>query len=471
MVVASFLTFLGLFVAIGAYSVTRADKTDSDYLLAGRSVNPWLAAMSAVSTNNSGFMFIGLIGTTYTSGLSSVWVMVGWVLGDWITWFFVHRRLREVSGERNLNTISGFLASEDKDRSSRPIAIVAALITIAFLGAYAAAQLDAGGKALKVIFEWPDEVGKIIGAVIIVVYCFSGGIRASIWTDTAQAIVMILSMTLLFGTALVETGGFDGLWQRLANIDPQLVSFEPKNLQFGFALYVLGWFGAGAGVIGQPHIMIRAMALRSPDDMKLTRRIYFVWYLIFTVAAIGVGLACRVLLPEVQGFDPELSLPLLAKQLLPGALVGMILAGLFSATMSTADSQVLSCSASLTQDLLPKNKNPYLMAKLGTIGVAAVALLIALFWAKGVFALVTLAWSALASGLGPLLVVRVMKKPITDGVGVAMMVTGIATVLTWRYVLELNGAIYEVLPGMVSGLAVYAVAAILRGKNADVGRS
>jgi sodium/proline symporter len=458
-VVASFLFFLAVFVAIGAYSATRAKKTADDYLLASRSIGPWMTALSAVATNNSGFMFIGLIGTTYLYGISAAWIMVGWVGGDWLAWLVVHKKLRERTAAASVDTIPSFLALNERGERSNFLALIAGLITVVFLGTYAGAQLSAGSKALHVMFGWPHETGAILGAVVIVLYCFSGGIRASIWTDTVQSIVMMISMLMLSVVALEELGGFEALWSKLRAIDPKLVQVIPEK-EFGFLPYVLGWFGAGLGVVGQPHVMIRAMAIRDPEEIKKARTIYFVWYWLFSAGCILVALTCRALLeiPIGESFDEELALPQLALQLLPGVLVGVVLGGLFSATMSTADSQVLSCSASIAQDIFPSKKSDhYLLTRGATVGVALLAVVIALYGSRNVFALVTLAWSLLASSLGPLLVVRVLNQPVSPFWGTAMMIGGTISALVWRYGLEFGDAVFDVLPGMLGGFLIFAL--------------
>jgi sodium/proline symporter len=458
-VVVSFMFFLALFVAIGAYSATRAKKTTDDYLLASRSIGPWMTAFSAVATNNSGFMFIGLIGMVYLEGISAAWIMVGWMGGDWLAWLVVHKRLREQTEAANVDTIPSFLALDEKGQRSKFLALIAGTATVVFLGTYAAAQLSAGSKALHVMFGWPHEAGAILGAVVIVLYCFSGGIRASIWTDSVQSVVMVLSMLMLSFVALQELGGFEALWSQLRAIDPALVQVIPEK-RFGFAPFLLGWFGAGLGVVGQPHVMIRAMAIRDPEEMKKARRIYFVWYWIFSAGCILVALTCRALLdiPSIESFDQELALPQLSLQLLPGILVGVVLGGLFSATMSTADSQVLSCSASLAQDVFPsKRTDHYLVSRAATVGVTFLAVIIALYGSRNVFALVTLAWSLLASSLGPLLVVRVLKKPVSTPWATAMMIGGTAAALAWRYPLGLGSAVFDVLPGMLGGFLIFGL--------------
>ena len=456
----SFILFLLLFTGVGIFSASRQQNTTADYLLASRNVNPWLMGLSAFATAHSGGMFISTIGWTYQVGISSVWLLVGWFVGDYLTWFIIHKPLRVVSEETNSETIGAFLAQKTKGYSA--IAAVSALITIAFLGAYAAAQLLAGTKALHVIFGWNYNWGIVLGAAIVVSYCFSGGIRASIWTDALQSVLMMVAMIMLLIIAIASSGGITGLWQQLGAIDPILVNPIPQGLQYGFGLFLFSWLIAGVGVVGQPHIMVRAMVLDNASRMNVARNIYAVSYVIFSAAAVLVGLSARVLLPDlINKGDPELALPQMAISLLPAILVGVILAGIFSAVVSTADSQILSCSAALTQDLLPKMGQSYKLVKVGTLIVTAIVLAIALASNKNMFALGVFAWSALASGLAPLLILRVWRYPVSATVGVLMMLVGITTAAFWNGVLQLSSSIYEVLPGMLAGFLVYGVARLL----------
>ncbi|MDY6781227.1 MAG: sodium/proline symporter [Cyanobacteriota bacterium] len=453
----TFILFLLLFTAVGIFSATRKQNTTTDYLLASRNVSPWLTALSAMATGQSGLLFIGQVGFAYTTGISSLWLTIGWVIGDYLAWWFVFKRLRQMSEETASDTVSSFLSRNMK--GDRAIAIISALITLAFLGTYAAAQLVAGSKALNTVFGWNYNLGIIIGTVIVVIYCFSGGIRASIWTDAIQAIVMLGSLLLLLGIAIIRGGGVGQLWQSLAAIDPNLTSWNPTQQPWGFLPFFLGWVVAGFGVVGQPHILVRAMAIDSAENIGFARNLKTSVGLTNSIASMGIGLAARVLLPDLMtSGDPELALPYLSLELLPVALVGLMLAGLFSATMSTADSQILSCSAALTQDLFPAAARSYRWAKVGTLTVTAIILAIALIGGNNVFALVTFSWSALASGLGPLLILKVWQQPVNVPTAIAMMAAGIAGALIWNLGLNLSGAIYEVLPGMAAGLAVYGMA-------------
>ena len=453
MIALSFIFFLLLFTAVGVYAATRKQDTTADYLLADRKVNPWLVALSALSTGQSGFLFTAQVGYAYTQGISAVWLAIGWAMGDYLAWLLVFKKLRQVSEVTESETVPNFLAQ--KQSGYRWITIVSALITIFFLGTYAAAQLLAGSKALNSLFGWDYSWGIIIGAIVVVAYCFSGGIRASIWTDSVQTVVMIGALLILVVVTFSAGGGVSNIFSSLGDIDTNLVSLFPPELAWGFLPFLIGWLVAGFGAVGQPHIVVRAMAIDSADNMGKARDIRTICGLVTAFSAIFIGLAAKILLPELN--DPELALLDLSQNLLPEILVGVILAGLFAATISTADSQILSCSAALTQDLFPGLAKSYKFAKLGTLVVTAIVLVIALISNDSVFDLITFAWSILASGFGVLLILRSYEKPVSTPTAIAMMLVGIFVSMYWKLGLGLSGAVYEVFPGMMAGLIVYAI--------------
>ncbi|MEM1170171.1 MAG: sodium/proline symporter [Cyanobacteria bacterium P01_H01_bin.35] len=462
----TFIAFLLSFTIVGIYSATQKQNTTTDYLLASRNVNPWLTALSATATSQSGYLFIGLIGFTYKVGFASIWIPVAWAIGDYIAWCFIFKRLRLVSEQTNSDTVSSFLGQENQGHL---ITIISALIIIVFLGTSASGQLVAISKGLNAIFGWNYQIGIIIGALIVVAYCFSGGIRASIWTDSVQAVLMIGSLWVLFIVSLIACGGFGELWIKLNTIDPTLTSWIPANLPWGFFPYFLGWVGVGFGVIGQPHILVRGMAINSADNVLLAFKIKFVCGTMISAGALGIGLTARALLPNLMtSGDPELALPYLSIELLPVVLVGLILAGLSSAAISTADSQVLSCSAALSQDLVPSAAHSYGKVKIATLLVTVIVLAIALTGNKNVFDLVIFSWSVLACGLGPLLVLRVWEKPVSVPVAITMMIIGIIVAIIWKLGLNLSSATYElipgmaeVFPGMAAGFIVYGISDFL----------
>ena len=351
----SFVVCLALFLGVGLSSAWRARGTRRDYYLASQDVSPFAAGMSAVATNNSGYMFIGVIGYTYSTGLAAIWLMFGWIVGDFIASLLIHRRLRDAAEATHESTYIALLAGWYGGNFAL-FRRLAALFTVVFLGAYAAAQMDAGGKALHALFGWSDESGAIVVGLIVIAYCLAGGIRASIWTDVAQAAVMLGAMGLLLLRAVDGLGGWSAAWAALQGI-PHYMSLEPPagtlriDGHTGLALFAVGWLFAGFSVAGQPHIMVRFMALDSLAHMVLARVVYYAFFIAFYCCATGVGLCARLYLPEVVGLDPELALPRMAQLLMAPGWVGVILAGIFAATMSTADSLVLSCSSAVTNDL------------------------------------------------------------------------------------------------------------------------
>lgn len=458
MILTSFLTFLLIFLAIGLASTFRAKKTREDYYLAGGNVTPWLVGLSAIATNNSGYMFIGVIGFTYATGLASVWLMIGWILGDFLASLFIHRRIRDATERTDEASFAAVLAVWN-GQSFAVWRRIAAVVMVVFLGAYAAAQISAGGKALQGVLGWDPRLGAIVVAAVIMAYSVAGGIRASIWTDAAQSLVMIAAMALLFVIGVAGQGGPAETVDRMAAV-PGFLDWFPADLLFpgaaGIGLFVVGWMFAGFSVIGQPHIMVRFMALDDADNMWRARAWYYVYFLVFYGLATGVGMLSRLYLPDLAGMDPELALPTMALKLLPAVFVGAVLAGIFAATMSTADSLVLSCSAAITHDLLPRRLELPWEMKAATAFVTGLALVIALSDNQSVFSLVILAWSTLASAFAPLLTIYALGRKISEAGAVASMAAGVAVALLWR-ALGWHVSVYEGLPGILAGLSVAAV--------------
>jgi SSS family transporter len=457
MLMGSFLFFLLMFVCIGLLSGLYSKKTKEDYLTTGKTTPAWLVALSAVATNNSGYMFIGIIGYTYTKGISAFWLLFGFFFGDYLSSLFIHKKLRISSGQNDVHSF-GELLSRWQGTDYKKLKLLTGLMTIIFLSIYAAAQLKAGSKALHVLFEWDFSIGALIGGLIVLLYCLAGGMRASIWTDAAQSFVMIFAMGLLFFTAINSLGGLEASWEALQKLGPEYLSLNPLKAQekslSAVALFVIGWIFTGFGVIGQPHIMMRFVTLNNPNDMDKTRRYYYSWYALFSILTLSVGICARLLIPETSSFDPELALPLMSMNLLPEVLVGLVLAGLFAATMSTADSQILSCSAALVKDIFPKKGQGLFMTKLATVIVTFFSLSIALYGNSNVFNLVVVAWSVLAAAFAPLMILLALGFFISETMSLIMVMTGVLTALTWRG-FGFSSILPEVGPGLASGLLVY----------------
>ena len=455
LILISFFAFLSFFLFTGLLSVRKRQKSAEDYLLASRKVSPSFVGLSGAASTASGFGFTGIIAFGYTMGISGAWFVFGVVFGSLIAFGLTSRRYRTLSERQGAASFAEFLTHGMGDKT-RLLQIAVGLVSIFAVTLYATAQLTAGSKALHVLFGWEYGIGAIMGAIIVVMYCFAGGIRASIWTDVVQIIVMYGAMTLLAIVSLNAIGGIGALYDKLAAIDPMLVTILPQNNPFGPLLFILGWMSVGISFIGFPHVMVRFMTLEKPKDTVKAIAWYQGSYGAFYVTAYVVALCTRVIIPEASEFDKELALPELAQSMLPDILVGVILAGIFAGTISTADSLVLSCTASLSRDILPKYKESYLFLKISTIGVTAVALCLALFGSKSVFDLVLFAITIMGAGFAPIMIVRVMRWPITPILAFTMMVIGISVGVAWR----LEGYhvhVFDALPGIAAAALVYGI--------------
>lgn len=457
----SFLLFLTGFALVGVSAARKSRGTADDYYLASRDISPALAGLSAVATNNSGYMFIGVIGYTYATGFAAIWLMIGWISGDYVASRYVHARLRRLTEATGAVSFADILSHWNGQRDVL-LQRLLALISLVFLLAYASAQLVAGSKALHVLFDWPMATGAFLGAGLVLLYCLAGGIRASMWTDAAQSFVMIGAMSLMLIVATLNLGGLEAVWQQLHSI-PGYMNAYPKDLALpglaGGVLFAVSWFFAGLSVIGQPHVMVRFMALNNGAHMNRARFWYYLWFIAFYAMATGVGLLSRLYLPDTANFDAELALPTMALELLHPVLVGLVLAGVFAATLSTADSLILSCSAALTHDLVP-GSNKLSRLKWGTVIITALALIWALSNTQSVFNLVIMAWSGLASALAPLLICRVMGAQPPRWARFAAVIVGLSVAIAWRY-LGWQSALYEGMAGMTAGGALLALSLIV----------
>lgn len=458
MVTTSFLIFLLAFLAIGMSSVLIRKKTQEDYLVAGKSVPAWLTRLSAVATNNSGFMFIGMIGLTYKTGLSSIWLMIGWIIGDLMASLLAVDKIHVASRSQKVHSFGGLLGHWH-DTDHHHLRRIAGILTVFFLTLYAAAQLKAGSKATAVLLDWEPSAGILIGALIVLLYSTAGGLRASIWTDAAQSIVMIFGMLVLILGGVQIAGGWENAWHKLAQVEPHYLDWFPNTSMLEIVLFITGWLFGGIAVIGQPHIVIRFISLDESHSINRMRLFYYSWFTLFYGFTIIVGLLSRIAFPETADFDAELALPTMAQAIMPDIFVGLVLAALFAATLSTADSLILSCSAALTRDFIqhPGRTHSLIVAKLATLVVLSVAATIALTGTQSVFALVLDAWGLLGSAFVPLIIVYALGYRCTQPLAISMIVIGVVSFLLWQQV-GMGGMLYSVAPGILSGLLCFTAA-------------
>ncbi len=460
----SFIGFLALFLFVGLLSVRKRKQSVDDYLLASRDINPAFVGLSGAATTASGFGFTGIIGFGYVMGLSGAWFVFGIILGSFIALSLTARRFRCYSQRRKCVSFSEYLTS-GMVLKSRLLPLLIALATVVAVILYATAQLTAGSKALHVLFGWHYNVGAILGAAMVLIYCWAGGIRASIWTDVVQIIVMYAAMTILMVVALAQIGGFEALYDQLHSIDPNLVSIWPANNPMGPLLFILGCVSVGVSFIGFPHVMVRFMTLKNPKDTARAIGWFELSYGAFYITAYIVALCTRVLVDASNGFDNELALVQLSLDLLPDILVGVILAGIFAGTISTADSLVLSCTATLSCDVFSKHRNSYVFLKGCTLAATAIALFIAIIGSKSVFDLVLFVVAIMGAGFAPLFFVRVMKWPIGEMTALLMIVGGLSTSVLWR-LQGLHKYVFDSFPGIVVAVVIYGVMMMIqKGKR------
>ncbi|WP_053982092.1 sodium/proline symporter [Marinagarivorans algicola] len=454
----SFCFLLFAFVAIGLLSSRKSQGTKHDYYLASNTVSPSLVGLSAVATNNSGYMFIGVIGYTYTVGLSAIWLMCGWILGDFLASVYMYSRIRKATDQTQAMSYSQLLSAW-QGQNQPILQKVIALISLAFLLIYASAQLLAGSKALHVLLDWPLWSGAVIGSIMVALYCMAGGIRASIWTDAAQSVVMIIAMMLLLFVGVYELGGIKATLTNMHAID-HFMQLAPKDTApdgwSGIVLFILGWTVAGFCVAGQPHIMVRFMTLNNTRNMRQAKIWYYSWFVAFYCMATAVGLLARLYITDTGAFDPELALPTMATHLLPPALVGLVLAGIFAATMSTADSLLLNCSSAVTNDLklMPKSAKSTFWLKITTVLLTVLALILALTANNSVFNLVIMAWSGLGSAFVPLLIILCLGAKPSQLTSIIMVLAGLSGAYLWRH-FGLHGFVFEGVAGITLGITAW----------------
>ncbi len=465
---AAFVVYLVVLVIVGVLTL-RLTKTLADFVLAGRKLGPWVAAISAKASSESGWLLIGLPGQAFAGGFSAFWVSLGVVGGTFFNWTVMARRLRRITEVFNAMTIPDYLEERFDDRT-HGLRILSGLIITTFMAAYVAAQFVASGKALSTAFDISYLQGVLVGAVVILFYTMMGGFFAVAWTDLIQGMLMVAALVFLPVVAIINIGGFGEMIARLTDTAGRDF-ITMAGGQSGLPLFagVIGSLGIGLGYPGQPHVLVRFMALRSPRDVRTGALITGVWTILSLYGAVLIGLAARVLLSQDPG-DPERVMPLLAIEVLPAWLAGVMIAAAMAAMMSTADSMLLVATASVVQDFYNKlfrrsvsERSLVRTSRIVTLAIGALAFVVALGQdpnATGglVFWLVLFAWGGLGASFGPPLILSLYWKRVTRAGAYAGIASGAATILIWHYVPILKSALYELVPGFfVSLAAVYLV--------------
>ena len=443
----------------------RMNRTLEDYLLADRRLGPWVAAFSERASGESAWLLIGLPGLAFVSGLTTIWVGIGCCAGIAFSWFVIARRLREETERLGALTLADYFAARFPGRG-HSLRITATAIILFFFTFYVAAQFLAAGKVLNFYLNIPPLAGMAIGAVLVLFYTAAGGLYAVSWTDLVQGIIMLITLAILPLAVMRELGGPAELQAKLAALGGSYLQVAPGDTGWLAFSGVIGSLGIGLGYMGQPHLVLRFMAISSPEAVKKGRLIAIGWALIAFFGAILIGLTGLAHFgPEAMGSgqvvsDQEQLMPLMAQTFMPEWLAVLMIVGAIAAMMSTADSQLLASASAISEDIYRRLINPdATQAKLvaigrwATLGVGAVGFILAWQADKFVYDMVLYAWAGLGSAFGPPLLLALHWRGTSRAGVLAGFITGTVTVVAWYNIDFLNGLLYEMIPGFLVSLA------------------
>jgi len=466
-----------LMLAIGLFAWRRSTDTSEGYMLAGRSLSPAVAALSAGASDMSGWLLLGLPGALYASGLVGAWIGIGLFVGATVNWIIVAPRLRQQTEELgNALTIPEFLANRFPDKAVA-LRVVSAIVIVLFFTVYTAAGLVGGGKLFETAFAGllPNSgmsdymLGIWITAGVVLAYTMIGGFLAVSLTDFVQGCIMVVALVLMPLVVMFGEGGSGG-GSILA-----VAAEQPGFLSLTQGLTLLGFISAvtwGLGYFGQPHIIVRFMAVRSVADVPKARNIGLAWMAVSLIGAVGVGIAGRAYAQRngIALDDPETIFIVLAELLFHPLVTGFLFAALLAAIMSTISSQLLVSSSSLTEDFyrlfIRRNASEREAVNIGRLCVALVALAaiaIAQDPDSEVLGLVSNAWAGFGAAFGPLIILSLTWERMTGAGAVAGLVTGATVVALWialGFSTEFIGGqgLYEIVPGFIAAwLAIVLV--------------
>ena len=467
----SFIGYLVLIVLIGIYAARFSSQGISNFFIGGRKMNMLVVALSAVVSGRSAWLLLGVTGMSFTMGFSALWAVLGYTIVEFFLFFFYAPRLRRFSEKHDCITLTDFFAARFGDKDGKLRAVVVAIIII-FMIAYVSAQFVAGGKAFQSSFNLSETQGILLTTVIVLFYTMVGGFLAVSLTDTIQGIFMVIALLVLPMIAIAGIGGFGPFIEQASALsDGQF--FNPLALSLGA---LIGFLGIGLGSPGNPHIIARYMSIKDPARLKMVAMVGTSANVLMGLGAIITGMVGRLYFADASllpAGDPENLYPLLAGQLLHPVMFGIVIASIFAAIMSTADSQLLVAASALVRDIyeklickgreIPQNRL-VLLSRLVVVLLVVVALLLGLIAEQLVFWLVLFAWAGLGAAFGPTSILAIFWKGATRTGIIAGMLTGALTVITWTRIPVLAGFLYELIPGFLAGLLVTVIVSRLTKK-------
>ena len=488
---------MGMLITMGVYlfgmSIVGAmfskNETAGDFYLGGRKLGPFVTAMSAEASDMSSWLLMGLPGVAYLSGIcDAAWTAIGLAIGTYINWLIVAKRIRIYTYKANNSiTIPDFFTNRYRDQDKKNVLmLIAAAIIIIFFIPYTASGFSACGKLFASLFGVNYQLAMVVSAVIIVLYTCLGGFSAASTTDFIQSIVMSIALIIVVVFGVNVAGGMDAVMTN-ANALPGYLSLTAMHdaasgtaTNYGFitTLSTLAW---GFGYFGMPHILLRFMAIEDENKLPMARKVGTVWVIISMAVAIFIGIVGHSMskvgaVSTLEGSNSETIIVEIANLLSKNGIVfaimaGVILAGILASTMSTADSQLLAASSSVSENILKgffninlSEKMTVLAARICLVAIAVVGIFLASDPNSSVFGIVSFAWAGFGAAFGPVVLTALFWKRSNMYGALAGMVVGGATVFIWKYMVRpLGGAwnIYELLPAFLLALAAIIIVSLL----------
>ncbi|MED1596742.1 MULTISPECIES: sodium/proline symporter PutP [Bacillus] len=462
---------LGMLV-IGYFAYKQTSNL-TDYMLGGRTLGPAVTALSAGAADMSGWLLMGLPGAMFSVGLSSSWIAIGLTLGAYANWIYVAPRLRTYSEIANNSiTIPEFLEHRFHD-ASHMLRLVSGLVIMIFFTFYVASGFVSGAVLFENSFGLNYHVGLLIVGSVVVAYTLFGGFLAVSWTDFVQGIIMVVALILVPVVTIMNVNGIGPAFDTIKSIDPALLDIFKGTSVLG----IISLFAWGLGYAGQPHIIVRFMAISSVKEIKSARRIGMSWMIFSVVGAMFTGLIGIAYYSKagLKLSDPETIFVELGNILFHPLITGFLLAAILAAIMSTISSQLLVTSSAVTEDIyrtfFKRSASDRELVFVGRMAVLVIALIgcgLAFKQNDTILALVGYAWAGFGSSFGPVVLLSLYWKRMTKWGALAGMIAGAATVITWTQFKFLKDFLYEMIPGFTASLLAIVIVSLLTKPSKEV---
>ena len=479
--------YLAGMIIIGVFYSRKGNKSTSDFYLGDRKLKPLVAAMSAEASDMSSYLLMGLPGLAYFSGVADVgWTVIGLALGTYLNWLLVAKRIRIYSEEVGAITVPSFFSKRFND-DKNILSSIAAIIIIIFFIPYTASGFAAIGKLFNSLFGFDYMTCVLIGAVVIIIYTILGGFLAVSTTDLIQSIIMTFSLVVVLCFAVNMAGGTQAVAETAGSIDGYMNFFRTANVAtgesapYGF-ISIISTMAWGLGYFGMPHILLRFMGTKDPKQIKVSRRIASIWVVISMGIAVCIGITgfamSRAGVIETFGTSSaaesvivKIADVLSHNGVLALIVAGLVLSGILAATMSTADSQLLAASSSVSEDILNgvfkfnlSKKATMWTARISVIVIAIIGVIFARNPDSSIFMIVSFAWAGFGATFAPVVLCSLFWRRTNKWGAIAGIISGAIVIFVWKYLVRpLGGAwnIYELLPAFIVATIVIIIVSLL----------